>query len=259
MSSLLGLGERTAGLWAGASIHEVAQVVATGRILGGVALQAAVVVKLTRVLLLAPVVALLGLRARRAARAHGGGMPGVRRPPLVPLFVVGFLAAVALRGVGIVPEGALEVLATAQTLLFAAAMFALELWGAPGDVRARRRTPVALAALTTTVVACIGLGGGCSCSRRKGRIVSAHCLPRSRRLASRDGCLYSNAGSRTIRARGRSGRLPPADGRGAGGRAAQPPRPRRRPRRGLTQLLDNMPAGVTRSVEAACDEGMGLP
>ncbi len=28
---------------------------------------------------------------------------------------------------------------------------------------------------------------------------------------------------------------------------------------GLTQLLDNMPAGVTRSVEAACDEGMGLP
>lgn len=159
VSSLLGLGERTAGLWAGASIHEVAQVVATGGILGGVALQAAVVVKLTRVLLLAPVVALLGLRARRAARAHGGGMPGVRRPPLVPLFVVGFLAAVALRGVGIVPEGALEVLATAQTLLFAAAMFALGCGVRLATMRAVGGRPVALAALTTTVVACIGLGG----------------------------------------------------------------------------------------------------
>lgn len=162
----LGLDPRVAGLWAGASIHEVAQVVATGGLLGGAALQAAVVVKLTRVLLLAPGVAILGLRARRAhparrAAASGRGSQGdvAAQPPLVPLFVVGFLVAVGLRSLGVVPAGLLQALGMAQTLLFAAAMFALGCGVRVGTLRAVGGRPVVLAVVTTLTVAGLGLAG----------------------------------------------------------------------------------------------------
>ncbi len=74
------------GTWAGASVHEVGQVVAAAGPAGAAAVGVAVVVKLTRVLLLAPVVAGVGL-----LRRHAGGPPADRaaRPPLVPLFVLG--------------------------------------------------------------------------------------------------------------------------------------------------------------------------
>ena len=54
VAALLQLDTETGGLWAGASIHEVAQVVAAGGALGGAALTLAVIVKLARVLMLAP-------------------------------------------------------------------------------------------------------------------------------------------------------------------------------------------------------------
>jgi uncharacterized integral membrane protein (TIGR00698 family) len=153
LTALLGLGERTAGLWAGASIHEVAQVVAAGGALGGTALTLAVIVKLARVLMLAPVMAVLSLRERRAGAADG------RRPPLVPLFVLGFLAMVAARSALPLPGALLDAGSLAQTLMLAAAMFAL---GTGVRARALLRVglrPFALAALSTALVAGIALGG----------------------------------------------------------------------------------------------------
>lgn len=47
-----------------------------------------------------------------------------------------------------------------------------------------------------------------------------------------------------------------------GARAAElrnHPRPGDALGEGLTQLLEDMPAGLTRTVETACDEGMGMP
>jgi len=86
----MGLSTTELGLWAGGSIHEVAQVVAAGSAIGGSALGLAVVVKLARVLMLAPVMAIISLRRRRAADPSTGevGATG-RRPPIVPLFVGG--------------------------------------------------------------------------------------------------------------------------------------------------------------------------
>ncbi len=164
LSGLLGLDSTTAGLWAGASIHEVAQVVASAGIIGGGALAVAVVVKLARVLMLAPVLAVIGLQQRRADAAaqaageatHQGEM---RRPPLVPLFVIGFIAFLALRSTGIVPEAVLSVGAALETLLLAMAMFAL---GAGVRVAALRTVgvrPFVMAAISTVWVAAIGLTG----------------------------------------------------------------------------------------------------
>src|SRR5699024_10673884 len=117
----LGLGPELTGLWAGGSIHEIAQVVATGGIISGGALAVAVVVKLARILLLAPVVAVLSIRQRRSGAATVTG----KRPAIVPLFVVGFLAMVILRSALNLPDPVLQAGAFAQSALLSAAMFAL--------------------------------------------------------------------------------------------------------------------------------------
>ena len=107
------------GSWAGAAVHEVAQVVVAGSAVGSTALAVAVVVKLSRVVLLAPLVVGLGLLRR------SGAVPSAGRPPLVPLFVVGFLLAAGLRSTGVVPDAGLDLAATVERLALTAALFAL--------------------------------------------------------------------------------------------------------------------------------------
>ncbi|MBA0049565.1 putative sulfate exporter family transporter [Streptomyces sp. AJS327] len=131
----LGLDDGQFGRWVGAGVHDVGQVVATAQTAGPDALGDAVLVKLMRVLMLAPLVAavVVSVRRRRAdRRAHqpGGageadGDAGVRRPPLVPLFVLGFVAMVGLRSTGLLPQAGLDLASTGQELLLAAALFGL--------------------------------------------------------------------------------------------------------------------------------------
>ncbi|SLN02072.1 Putative membrane protein YeiH [Brachybacterium faecium] len=153
VAALLQLDTETGGLWAGASIHEVAQVVAAGGALGGAALTLAVIVKLARVLMLAPVMAVLSLQQRR--RGAGDG----KRPPLVPLFVLGFLAMVLLRSLAPLPESVLEPASLLQTGLLAAAMFALGTGVKVRNLLQVGPRPLALAGLSTVLVAAIALGG----------------------------------------------------------------------------------------------------
>lgn len=132
----LGLDPVAFGAWTGASVHDVGQVVATASRVDG-ALQTAVVVKLARVAMLAPLVAVVGLAARRAALrssdagvdggdGHDGAGPAAgRRTPLLPLFVVGFLVAAGVRTAGVLPAGALEAAQLVQTVLLVAALYAL--------------------------------------------------------------------------------------------------------------------------------------
>ncbi len=156
LSDLLGLSDRQAGMWAGGSIHEVAQVVAAGGMIGGSALAVATVVKLARVLMLAPVMAYLGARQRRAAK--GGDAEGTR-PPLVPAFVIGFLGCVALRSSGLLPDAVLDLARLAQTALLTTAMFALGLGVRVSLLRAVGPRPFVLAAASTVWVAGIALVG----------------------------------------------------------------------------------------------------
>ena len=177
-ANLLDLDSATAGLWAGGAIHEVAQVVAAGGVLGGGALAIAVIVKLARILMLAPVIAILSVRERRRAataevRASAGSeaasasdatasdatAPAAQLPPIVPLFVAGFLTMVVVRSFVPVPEVALDVAGVAQTLLLSAAMFAL---GCGVKVRALVQVgprPFVLAALSTILVSSLALTG----------------------------------------------------------------------------------------------------
>lgn len=117
LGDLFGLSADQTAVWAGASIHEVAQVIAAASLIGGGAagvLALAITVKLGRVMLLAPV----QIASARAFRVEGDR-------PAPPLFLFGFLAAVALRSAGVLPAWAIDVAGDATTVLLSAAMFGL--------------------------------------------------------------------------------------------------------------------------------------
>jgi len=121
----LGMSASTFGHWVGASVHDVGQVVATAGTAGAAALAVAIVVKLTRVLMLAPMVAITPIGTRRRATATEAAPGASPRPPLVPLFIVGFLALVLVRTFIPLPDAALATAAIAQSALLAAALFAI--------------------------------------------------------------------------------------------------------------------------------------
>lgn len=155
LSNVFGLNDVAAGLWAGGSIHEVAQVVAAGGAIGGGALAVAVVVKLARVIMLAPVIAVVSARQRRLFQHTGDA----RRPPLVPLFVIAFLACIAVRTTGAIPESVLLGARFAQTALLTAAMFALGVGVNIAGLRKAGVRPFLLAAVSTVWVAAVALAG----------------------------------------------------------------------------------------------------
>ena len=118
----LGLTDVQFGMWAGATVHEVGQVVAAASPAGAAVVATAVVVKLTRVVMLAPVVAVVSILQGMTspAPAEQG-----RRTPLVPLFVLGFLACVALRSTGVVPASVLDAIGNVQVAALGAALFGM--------------------------------------------------------------------------------------------------------------------------------------
>jgi uncharacterized membrane protein YadS len=168
------------GHWVGASVHDVGQVVATSSSGGAVAVNGAVVVKLMRVAMLAPMVAGTAVAWRRRAPVTekvavqarvpvGVGVgfseaadtepqvkaiaPAAKHPPLVPLFVVGFLAMIAIRTTGLLPASALGAAKQLQDLLLAAGMFGL---GTGVRVRELARTgakPLALGLASWALIA----------------------------------------------------------------------------------------------------------
>ncbi|MFG2224375.1 YeiH family protein [Streptomyces sp. NPDC048644] len=151
----LGMSDTSFGIWAGASVHEVAQVVATASVAGPAALAVATVVKLTRVVLLAPLIAGYGIVRRRRGAVDGSG----KRPPLVPLFVLGFIAMVGVRSSGVLPASVLDAAQTLTTLLLAGALFGL---GTSVHLVSLIRTggrAVVLGAASTVLAAAVSFAG----------------------------------------------------------------------------------------------------
>lgn len=154
IGSGLGMSPEHLGAWAGLSVHEVAQVVAAASPAGAAAVAVAVVVKLTRVVLLAPMVAGVGIVQRRRDGAAAAGP----RPPIVPLFVLGFLVMMGLRTTGTVPAAVLSVTSVTTTLLFAAALFGLGSAVRLGALLRTGRRGLALGAVSTVLVGAVAMG-----------------------------------------------------------------------------------------------------
>ncbi|MGE0308461.1 MAG: YeiH family protein [Acidimicrobiia bacterium] len=108
LGSILGVPDLTLGVWIGASVHDVGQVVAAASVVNGQVLEAAVVIKLTRVLLLAPLLALLSIAARRHEAESPKAGAAESRAKLLPPFILMFLVAVALRTIGTLSRATLD-------------------------------------------------------------------------------------------------------------------------------------------------------
>lgn len=157
IAEVVGLDGADFGTWVGGAVHDVGQVVATATHEGSEALEAATVVKLTRVVLLAPLVALVAL-SRRSESGSGSdvadGADGTgQRPPLLPLFVVGFLGAILLRSTGVLSD---DVLATAKDVEKLVLTVALVGLGAGVSIASMRRLggrPLVLGLVSWVLVA----------------------------------------------------------------------------------------------------------
>jgi len=116
------MSEQAFGIYIGSTVHEVAQAVAAGESISGETLQTAVVVKLIRVMMLAPFILLLssGLNRAAANKTEGGKI-------IIPWFVFGFIAATAVNSVVTIPESLLGVLKLSSQFSLALAMAALGL------------------------------------------------------------------------------------------------------------------------------------
>jgi uncharacterized integral membrane protein (TIGR00698 family) len=155
LGSLLGLTPSQFGAWVGASVHDVGQVVAAASTHGEVSLKLATLVKLTRVALLAPLLAGVALSARR--RQGEAALAGAKRPPLLPLFIVMFLAASAVSSTGVLGSHALADVKHAETILLGMGLVGL---GSNVDLRKLRAVggaPLVLALGSWGLVALVSL------------------------------------------------------------------------------------------------------
>lgn len=139
LDRLLELGPQRYGLWAGASIHEVAQVVAAAFQNGQAAGESGTVAKLSRVMLLAPVVLWLGLAYRR--RGGNGGATGGAQ---IPWFVFGFIALVGLNSLVTIPPEAKSTIAAATTSMLSVSLAAMGLQTSVAKLRAKGPRPLLL-------------------------------------------------------------------------------------------------------------------
>jgi uncharacterized integral membrane protein (TIGR00698 family) len=100
----LGLDARHAGIFLGATIHDVAQVVGAGYSISQESGDVATLVKLLRVAMLLPVIVLASAITRSRLAAEADGSATAKRPPLLPGFAVGFAVLVAINSTGWVPQ-----------------------------------------------------------------------------------------------------------------------------------------------------------
>jgi len=143
------------GVYIGATVHEVAQVIASGNMIGPEFTQTAVVTKLGRVMMLAPfLVALSYLLAARAKK--NGGEVGAGKVT-IPWFAIGFLITVAIHSLGNLPKEWVASAVMVADVMLAMAMAAL---GATTHFSAIRKAGAKAGALAAVLFVWLVLGGG---------------------------------------------------------------------------------------------------
>lgn len=99
IANWFGLSPEEAGVFLGATIHDVAQVVGAGYSMSPETGDTATVVKLMRVAMLLPVIVAAAMITRMQGAETGG-----KRPPLLPMFAVGFLVLACVNSTGWLPQ-----------------------------------------------------------------------------------------------------------------------------------------------------------
>jgi uncharacterized integral membrane protein (TIGR00698 family) len=146
----LSLSATAYGIYAGSTIHEVAQVVAAGRAVTESAANTAVITKMVRVMMLAPF--LVGLsaylsRSPETGTDDCGKTRAAPRPIVIPWFALGFVAVAGINSLALLPKPVVSTAIDVDTLLLAMAMVALGLTTQISAIRTAGIKPLALAAV----------------------------------------------------------------------------------------------------------------
>jgi uncharacterized integral membrane protein (TIGR00698 family) len=136
-----GVSEFSYGLYAGSTVHEVAQAAVAGRAVSELAMNTSVITKMLRVMMLAPFIVILSAWLSRRGSAPAGG----RAPIVIPWFAVGFLGVAAFNSFGLLPAAWVQTLVQFDTLLLAAAMAALGVTTRLSAIRQAGARPLVLA------------------------------------------------------------------------------------------------------------------
>lgn len=155
LPTLLHLDPHAYGLWSGASIHEIAQVIAAAFQDGKQAGEFATIAKLARVTLLAPTVLVLGMMAARRAAQHGHARNHVK-PPL-PWFVLGFIALAGANSVVTIPTEIRAGIVLLTTFLLSMALAAMGLETDIAKLKAKGVRPFILGLSAFIFIACFSL------------------------------------------------------------------------------------------------------
>jgi len=142
MYPYLQLSELGYGLYAGSTIHEVAQVVVAGKAVGEQAASAAVIEKMLRVMMLAPFLVILSSRlgAEEGTDAAKGRIT-------IPWFALLFIVASGVNSLGLLPPALVHWIVQIDTVLLAMAMGALGLRTQASAIRQAGLKPILLASV----------------------------------------------------------------------------------------------------------------
>jgi uncharacterized integral membrane protein (TIGR00698 family) len=138
------------GVWAGTAINDTSSVVAAGFAYGHEAGTRATIVKLTRAVLILPIVGFLGIMKARAQRGAGKAVPWGK---IVPWFILWFLVAALIDTIGIVPSAAHAPIAFVSTYLISVALAAIGLQTALGKLFSAGVRPLTLGLVLWIAVA----------------------------------------------------------------------------------------------------------
>jgi uncharacterized integral membrane protein (TIGR00698 family) len=155
LGHLMGMSQSAFGLWAGTAVNDASSAVAAGLAYGDAAAAHAVIVKLTRTLMIVPISLAL---AFIAMRRETGESPLRTARRAFPWFILFFIAASAARTAGLVGAGATPALTHAGLILTTVAMAAVGLSTDLREMRAAGPRPLVLGALVWVTVASVSLG-----------------------------------------------------------------------------------------------------
>ena len=154
----LGMSDVQAGVFLGATIHDVAQVVGAGFSVSETSGEIATVIKLLRVAMLLPLVMALAFATRALIKRHFlEGEQGGASPP-VPWFLFGFLSLVLLNSLGLIPGSLMGLLASLSTGCLITAVAALGIKSSLGEVLKRGWKPITVIVIQTVFMGAMGAG-----------------------------------------------------------------------------------------------------
>lgn len=125
-NGVLNLSPEQWGLYTGATIHEVAHVVGAGNAMSENISEVAIIVKMIRVIFLAPVLLICALIiSRQGKQKQAEGSPASGMKITIPWFAFGFIAVIGFNSLNLLPQSVVDGINYIDTFLLTMAMTAL--------------------------------------------------------------------------------------------------------------------------------------